>query len=168
MDEYGREQKTSVVGTHNGFSIIKIETTCYRYANGRYSKKYGVSSRYSTMAFCENGTENKPSCRIIAMGSLIEDVKKEIDDYVGGKVVRLTEGEYHKYISGPNHKCGWGFSSDDLFAFLKAYKRGDKKKRYIIEERLTDANFHSFCSLLCNEEYDKFEELVREEYNLVS
>lgn len=168
MDKYGREEAVSVVGTYKGFSIIRVTTTQYGrspYSN-KYSKVWGKTNVYQDYFFCKAGSERKPTQRFVCYCSNLESAKKNIDRLLSGAEVILTRGEYARRIQVPNEKCEWGFSKADLLSFMKKHERGDKKTKYVIEERLTDANFHSYCGLLFDGKYDKFAELVKQEYGV--
>ena len=59
-------------------------------------------------------------------------------------------------------KIGWGFSYQDLMVLGCLHEAG--LHRRMIEDLLEDCNFHEECSLLENINYDKYRELVNEEY----
>lgn len=80
---------------------------------------------------------------------------------------QLTHAEY-KRVAALNMKYGWGFSKgmllDLLRRYKKAYEAGNERSMAMMEERLTDANFHSYCALLDEKKFDEFKALVEEEY----
>lgn len=47
---------------------------------------------------------------------------------------------------------------------LKEHQKADKRMKILIEDRLTDANFHSESGLLSEGKYDEFVDLVRKTY----
>lgn len=94
----------------------------------------------------------------------ITNAKTQLDRFAIGKIVILSEKERNKWVYNPNQRNEWGFSADDLRKLLKAYKKADKVRQYGYEERLTDANFHSFCSLLSKHKYDACEEWIAKTY----
>ena len=80
---------------------------------------------------------------------------------------QLTEKEYEQVVQ-LNRRNWWGFSKgmllDLLRRYKKAYEAGDERSMAMMEERLTDANFHSYCALLEEKKFDEFKALVKEEY----
>ena len=76
----------------------------------------------------------------------------------------MTKADRRKYITKPNYNCDWGFNKEDCQKFLEEHKKGNMRTRYIIEERLEDANFHTLCGLLSNMEYDKAMKYIEEDY----
>lgn len=79
----------------------------------------------------------------------------------------LTDKEREQVVQ-LNRRNWWGFSESMLMDLLrrykKAYEAGDERSMAMMEERLTDANFHSYCALLEEKKFDEFKALVKEEY----
>ena len=77
-----------------------------------------------------------------------------------------------------NRKCGWGFDKKDcnefLFNHMKSYisvlkteddtAKNGARKMEMIEYRLEDANFHSFCHMLHTHDYGRAKDWIEEEY----
>lgn len=78
---------------------------------------------------------------------------------------QLTQKDYRQ-ISALNAKNGWGFSKQMLMNLLRRYKKayadGDERRMALIEERLTDANFHTECGFLKAKDFEWFEREVKE------
>lgn len=78
---------------------------------------------------------------------------------------QLTEKEY-KAVAAMNARYGWGFSRrmlmDLLRRYRKAYAAGDVRRMAMLEERLTDANYHTECEFLMDKDFDGFRSAVRE------
>lgn len=80
---------------------------------------------------------------------------------------QMTQKDY-KQISALNAKYGWGFSKQMLMNLLrryrKAYEAGDERSMAMMEERLTDANFHTECGLLADKDFEGFKRVVKESF----
>ena len=80
---------------------------------------------------------------------------------------QLTQKDYRQ-ISALNAKNGWGFTKQQLMNLLRRYKKayaeGDERRMALIEERLTDANFHTECGLLADKDFDGFEREVNKTF----
>lgn len=78
---------------------------------------------------------------------------------------QLTQKDY-KQIVALNAKHGWGFSKQMLMNLLcrykKAYEAGDERSMAMMEERLTDANYHTECGLLADKDFEGFKRAVKE------
>ena len=78
---------------------------------------------------------------------------------------QLTQKDYRQ-ISALNAKNDWGFTKQQLMNLLRRYKKayadGDERRMALIEERLTDANFHTECGFLADKDFDGFERAVKE------
>jgi hypothetical protein len=76
----------------------------------------------------------------------------------------LTDKDY-SIIYSLNRRNDWGFSKNMLICILrkyrKAYKENDYRTMAMIEERLTDANFHAERSLLVNKDFEGFEQAIK-------
>ena len=53
-----------------------------------------------------------------------------------------------------NANDGWGFSGESLFRLIMRHKYGDDATKAYVEERLTDANFHTTCAFVRRGYYD--------------
>ena len=77
----------------------------------------------------------------------------------------LTEKDY-SIIYSLNRRHGWGFSKNMLMyqlrKYRKAYKENDYRTMAMVEERLTDANFHTECSFLIDKDFEGFKQAVND------
>lgn len=75
----------------------------------------------------------------------------------------LTEKDY-AIIVAQNRRNGWGFSKEMLLRIerehKKARKAGDERRAAMLEERLTDANFHTECAYLSDGDYEGYKRCV--------
>ena len=151
------KETKEVVGEYNGFAIyrVTIQGREWDYFHRCYTDKITHTDVYYTFA---KGV-GKPlyDCYRCTVDSLCE----AIDEFINGTTCFLTKAERRKYIAKPNEECEWGFSKKDCQKFLEEHKKGNIKTQYIIEERLEDANFHTFCGLLCAKDYNGAEECLR-------
>ena len=53
-----------------------------------------------------------------------------------------------------NAKDGWGFTAESFFFFFFKHKYGDELARAYVEERFTDANYHTSCGLVRSGHYE--------------
>ena len=79
----------------------------------------------------------------------------------------LAEKDYAEIVR-QNKRNGWGFSKAMLLRLCKehekAYATGDERRTAMLEERLTDANFHHECGYLKARDYEGFRATVEEEF----
>lgn len=151
--------------TYNGYSIIKVTEIEYErsiFDRLRYSK--WPKSKEVHFDFCKEGNEKKPSQHYGAWASKISECKECIDNFIKDNSIYFTAEEREKYVYKPNKKCGWAYGYDSLMKLLKEHQKADKRMKILIEDRLTDANFHSESGLLSEGKYDEFIELVRKNY----
>ena len=151
--------------TYNGYSIIKVTEIEYErsiFDTLRYSK--WPKSKEVHFDFCKEGNEKKPSQHYGAWASKISECKECIDNFIKDNSLYFTAEEREKYVYKPNKKCGWAYDYDSLMKLLKEHQKADKRMKILIEDRLTDANFHSESGLLSEGKYDEFIELVRKTY----
>lgn len=147
---------------YNGYRIIKVTEIEYersffdpsRYSNWPKSKKVHFD-------FCAVGNEKKPSQHYGAWAKNVAECKECIDKFIEDNSLYFTAEEYQKYVKRPNSKCDYIYGYDSLMKLLKEHQKADKRMKILIEDRLTDANFHSESGLLSEGKYDEFIELVR-------
>lgn len=142
--------KRKKVCEYNGFSIIRVDVRNYFYYE-----------------FCKVGDEKSPSKAYNILTDTIVECKGYIDNFIKDDTFFFTQGEYHKYVSAPNKKCGWRYGYESLMRIMRQHQKADKRIKYLLQERLTDANFHSESGLLSNEDYDGFVELVTKTYKFL-
>ena len=92
------------------------------------------------------------------------ECKECIDNFIKDDSIYFTAEEREKYVYKPNHKCGWVYGYDSLMKLLKEHQKASKRMKILIEDRLTDANFHSESGLLSEGKYDEFTALVRKTF----
>lgn len=161
MKERGIKTEVKVIGAHNGFSVLHVVNKSYE--NSPFIG-YRVVGQWEDFRYCKVGDENKPKKYILEFFRSADDAKKDIDDYVNGKVIRVTEEENSKYVLEPNRRHSWAFSKKMLLTIMNKHKSATPKMKYLYEERLDDANFHSYARALSNEDYDGFLGILNEEY----
>ena len=170
----GRTTKRSLaVINYNGYDIIKVSVTEHDFSHvlqcyldwGRTRVHYN---------FCETGNVTKPSTHYGAYANSIDECKKCIDNFIKDDSLYFTDGERQKYVYGPNHKNGWGFTYDSLMKLMREHQKANKRIKILLEDRLEDANFHSQCGLLSECKYKEYEELAaktcafREKFEIVT
>lgn len=84
--------------------------------------------------------------------------------YRQGKSYNISDDEYNRKVSDYNSRHGWGFTSKELTDLAKQHYEGDDRTKAILQERLTDANYHSFEKALDEDDYERFESHMNEEY----
>lgn len=94
----------------------------------------------------------------------IDEAQTLIDDMLDNGTIQLTIKEYQEWVKRPNRENNWCFSKQDLQETLEAYKRAKPRKRYGYEQRLTDANFHSFCGLLIEGKFNEAKQWIEKEF----
>lgn len=159
----GKTTKRIVVEEdYKGFDIIKVKVTKYWYYAGYYRNTIDKIETYFT--FCAHGNSNRPSMEYDTRSATLSEIKEKIDYFIKDNCLYYTAAERNKYIYNPNSKHGWGFSYDDLITLMRAHKKADKRIKQLYEDRLEDANFHSYCGYLAEERYDDYIALARKEY----
>ena len=150
---------------YNGYRIIKVTEIEYErsiFDPSRYSDY--VSSKKVRFDFCENGYEKKPSKHYDIRATTISECKECIDKFLNGDAIYFTAEEYNTYVRLPNRKCDYSYGYDSLMKLLKEHQKADKRIKLLLEDRLTEANFHDEASLLSNGDYEGYIELVRKTY----
>ena len=84
--------------------------------------------------------------------------------YRKGRSYELSDSEYDRKVSGYNAKNGYGFSRADLTRLAEKHYKGDDRTKAILEERLTDANFHKFSEALSDDDYERYEADMNKTY----
>ena len=159
----GKTTKRIVVEeNYKGFDIIKVKVIKYWYYAGYYRDTIDKIETYFT--FCAHGNSNRPTMEYGARADKLSEIKECIDNFIKDDCLYYTEAERNKYIYNPNSKNEWGFSYDDLIKLMNAHKKADKRIKQLYEDRLEDANFHSYCGYLADERYDDYIALARKEY----
>ena len=161
----GHKTSREPLDIYNGYRIIKVTEI-------EYERSIFDPSRYSSWPkstevhydFCKEGDEKKPSRHYGAWASNVKECKECIDNFIKDNSIYFTAEERQKYVYKPNSKCDYRYGYDSLMKLLKEHQKADKRMKILIEDRLTDANFHSESGLLSEGKYDEFIELVRKTY----
>lgn len=156
----GYKTKKNLVGQYNGFFIYRIVTEVRQW--DRFYRCYTDRIVQERISYRFSKKENGPLFECYR--DSFEDIINCIDEFISGNVYYMTETDRRKYITNPNNDCGWAFNKEDCIRFLKDHKNGSIRTKYIIEERLEDANFHTFCGLLSKREYYKAMKYIEEDY----
>lgn len=170
MSKYdGITRSRNKVGEHNGFSIIKVIATHHWY--NPFQHCYEMSKQYETKRevyyeFCKIGDENRPAQAYTPYPAVkkVEDIKICIDNFIKDDSIYFTEAERNKYVSAPNKKCDYGYGYDSLMKIMREHQKATKRIKILLEDRLTDANFHGEAGYLAEERYEEFEKMVTETY----
>ena len=161
----GHKTSREPLDIYNGYRIIKVTEI-------EYERSIFDPSRYSSWPknkevhfdFCKESNEKKPSQHYGAWASNIKECKECIDNFIKDDSIYFTAEEREKYVYKPNKKCGWAYGYDSLMKLLKEHQKADKRMKILIEDRLTDANFHSESGLLAEGDYEGYIDLVRKTY----
>lgn len=163
MSKYdGITRSRDKVDTYKGFSIIRVVAVHHWY--NAYQQCYETSRKYETKReiyyeFCKEGDENRPSCAYDVTAKK-DEIKGVIDNFIKDDTLYFTDAERDKYVYKPNRKNEWGFGYDSLMKLMREHQKATKRIKILLEDRLTDANFHSACSYLCKGDYEGFENFV--------
>lgn len=161
-----KERTFKTLEEYQGYAIQRVTTEKREYDHimGGYIDM-GRDNKFTTrIEICKVGDEGSISKCLQTYLQTVHQAETLIEGIIKGETYVLTYGDFTKYVTTPNHKCGWGFNASDLRKFLTKYKNGDARARCIIEERLTDANFHSYCSLLTEGSFSDYEKMIEEDY----
>lgn len=163
----GITRSRSKVDSYRGFSIIKVLAVHHWYNN--YNHCYEMSRRYEIKRevyyeFCEDGNENRPMQAYNCSAKTKEACKECIDKFINDDTLYFTDAEREKYVYQPNRKNDYGFDYNDLMKLMREHQKSKKRIQILLEDRLTDANFHSECGFLCTGDYEGFEKFVTEHF----
>ena len=146
----GHKTSRNPMTTYLGFYIIQVTEIEYarsifdptRFSDWPKSKEVHYD-------FCKIGDEKKPSKHYGAWASNVNECKECIRNFIKDDSIYFTAEERKKYVYDPNHKCDWRYGYESLMKIMREHQKADKRMKILIEDRLTDANFHSACSYLC-------------------
>lgn len=150
------------VGEYKDFLIILEIWTFENRFQREVREHYELCKKDETTPTPWNRAEN----RLDTYAKTIEDIRKIADKILSGEMVIYTDAQRQKYVSGYNNRHGWGFSRNTLLATMRTHKKGDKVMKALMEERLTDANFHGYSADLSEHNYEKFIQRLNEEFPL--
>lgn len=156
----GRTTQRIMVESYKGFSIIKVKITEWwksQFGGGYTNIPNKVIVYYD---FCKEGNETRPSQSYECNAKSIAECKECIDKFIKDDSTYFTSEEREKYVYKPNKKCGWAYGYDSLMKIMREHQKADKRIKILLEDRLTDANFHSACSYLSECDYEGFENFV--------
>ena len=161
----GHKTSRNPMTNYKGFTIIQVTEIDYErsiFDPSRFSNWPKRKEVYYD--FCKEGNEKKPSQHYGAWASNVAECKECIDNFIKDDSIYFTAEEREKYVHKPNRKCDYGYGYDSLMKLLKEHQKADKRMKILIEDRLTDANFHSESGLLAKGDYEGYIELVRKTY----
>ena len=163
----GHETNRSIVRQYMGYSVIKVTEIQYARSLFNHSSFSSIiDSKNVHYDFCKEGDERKPSQHYQAYAKSVKECEDCIDNFINNKADYFTSAEYDKYVKNPNHKCNYAYGYDSLMRVMREHQKADRRIKILIEDRLTDANFHSACSYLANKDYEGFEKFVAEDCKL--
>lgn len=157
----GHKTSRESMAEYFGFTIIKVTEIDYArsiFDPSRFSDF--IDKKEIHYDFCKVGDEKYPSKHYNAWASNVKDCKECIDNFRKDDSIYFTHEEREKYVRKPNRKCGWGYGYDSLMKIMREHQKADKRMKILLEDRLTDANFHSACSYLSECDYEGFENFV--------
>ena len=155
----GKTTKRIVVEEdYKGFDIIKVKVTNYWFYAGYYRDTIDKIETYFT--FCAHGNSNRPSMEYDTRSATLSEIKEKIDYFIKDDSIYFTAEEREKYVHKPNRKCDYAYGYDSLMKLMREHQKADKRMKILLEDRLTDANFHSACSYLSDCDYEGFENFV--------
>ena len=160
----GRKTSRYPLDVYKGFRIIKVKII--EYYRSSFSREYTnypekIETHYT---FCKEGEEKRPSQDYNVWAKTQHECIECIDKFIKDNSLYYTHEEREKYVYKPNQKCGWGYGYESLMKLLKAHQKADKRMKILIEDRLTDANFHAESGFLSEGKYDEFIKIVRKTY----
>ena len=161
----GHTTTRNVMESYNGFTIIKVTNIEYErdiFNPSRYSK--WPKSREIHYEFCKDGEENRPTQHYNSWASNVAECKECIDNFIKDDSIYFTAEELEKYVYKPNRKCQWGYGYDSLMKIMREHQKATKRIKILLEDRLTDANFHSEAGYLAQGDYEGYIALVRRDY----
>lgn len=165
----GNSNKSSKVNrvvvkkNYKGYDIIRVTTTYFHRSILSCGYTGLVDRVHKEYTFCKTGLSNRPSQFYDAYADTPEKCCECIDKFLKDDSLYFTEEEREKWVRKPNRKNCWGFSYDSIMRLMRQHQKGDKRIKRLLEDRLTDANFHSFCDLIFDGKYKEFEELAARE-----
>ena len=157
----GHKTSRTPLEVYNGYRIIKVTEIEYErsiFDPSRYSDY--PKSKEIHYDFCKEGNEKKPSQHYGSWASNVKECKECIDNFIKDDSIYFTTEEREKYVHKPNRKCDYGYGYDSLMKIMREHQKADKRMKILLEDRLTDANFHSACGYLAAHDYEGFENFV--------
>lgn len=162
----GKKTSRTPIRNFKGFIIIQVTEIEYHRSmwNPEYFDKNWIDHKEVHYDFCEEGNEKKPSRHYGAWASNVAECQECIDNFIKDDSIYFTAEEREKYVKRPNKKCDYGYGYDSLMKLMRQHQKADKRMKILIEDRLTDANFHSESGLLSDGKYDEYIAFVRKKF----
>ena len=160
----GKKTSRYPLDVYKGFRIIKVKIIEYyrsSFSSGYTNFPEKIETHYT---FCKEGEEKRPSQDYNAWADNKKECIECIDKFLADNTLYFTEEELQKYVHGPNHKNGYGFNRQSITKLFNDWKKADKRIKILYEDRLTDANFHSFCGFLCANDVEGAQKWIEEEF----
>ena len=163
MDKNGVSTERCVINTYKGYTILKITKKKHsrRLYGGFMPYSYSTEVYY---IFCKIGNEKKPSQYYEIGARSVEEVEKRIDEFIEDDTTAFTEGERNKYVDSPNRKCRYEYGYTSFMKIMREHKKSSKRKQVLLEDRLSDANYHHESYLLSEHKYDEYAEYLKDNY----
>ena len=160
----GRTTKRTPLDVYKGFRIIQVIEIEYYYSHFTHNYTNLVNKREGHYTFCKDGEEKRPSQDYNAWAETKKECMECIDKFLADNTLYFTNEEREKYIYKPNRKNSWGFNRETITKLFNAWKKADKRIKRLYEDRLTDANYHSFCGLLCENDVEGAQKWIEKEF----
>lgn len=160
----GHKTSRESMSEYFGFTIIKVTEIDYArsiFDPSRFSNF--IDKKEIHYDFCKVGDEKYPSKHYSAWASNVKECKECIDNFRKDDSIYFTKEEREKYVYKPNRKCDWGYGYDSLMKVMREHQKADKRIKKLLEDRLVDANFHSWAGYLAQGDYKAYEELSAKE-----
>lgn len=160
----GKKTSRNRVTNYKGFDIIQVtEIRYHKSIWGDGYDRHWIDKKETHYDFCKEGNDTKPSQAYECWASNIAECKECIDNFIKDDSIYFTAEERQKYVKKPNEKCDYGYGYDSLMKIMREHQKADKRMKILLEDRLTDANFHSACGYLKDEDYEGFEKFVADD-----
>lgn len=147
----------SVVEVFMGFLIVRVRVEYIGSLNTTTTTHYEackmVEGNQTPYKNGNNRIEN-------SWGKTIDEVKSIIVEMTNGNIPMITDAEWNKYVFQYNKKHGYAFTKKMLLATMRAHQNGDAKMKQLMRDRLEDANYHTYCSDLYNNDYKSYKERI--------
>lgn len=161
----GKKTSRNRVAIYNGFDIIQVtEIRYHKSIWGDGYDRHWIDKKETHYDFCKEGNDTKPSQAYECWASNIAECKECIDNFIKDDSIYFTAEERQKYVKKPNEKCDYGYGYDSLMKIMREHQKADKRIKILLADRLEDANFHTECGFLRDEDYEGFEEYVTKKH----
>jgi len=160
----GHKTSRIAMDLYKGYRVIKVIDIDYHRSifNPQYFDKDWIERKEVHFDFCKEGNEKRPSQDYNAWAKTIAECKECIDKFLKDDSLYFTAEEREQYVYKPNRKNHWGFGYNSLMKLMREHQKATKRIKILLEDRLTDANFHSECGYLSNGDYEGFEKCAAE------